>query len=250
VLAGILLGLLWIAALGIAYRRRVVRSFWVRPITLVFFVAILGMATWHGSRQADDLLARFQPPLMTLPVDESAWWQQDWQAGMPSRRNEMHSRDAWALNVQVAGPLDSFRAALLLAGWRDYETGGWTGLLQTLDKSIQPDDLPVLAATHLGRAEAMVMVRDGSEPGQMQVLRLWATPVLLQPGDQRLWIGALKELRFTRRLDFFSYWQAQPGEDALLDPLHADLAGLRTELGARSDDGVRVLRVRADTAGD
>jgi membrane protein DedA with SNARE-associated domain len=250
VLAGTLLGLLWIAALGIAYRRRVVRSFWVRPITLVFFVAILGMATWHGSRQADDLLARFQPPLMTLPVDESAWWQQDWQAGMPSRRNEMHSRDAWALNVQVAGPLDSFRAALLLAGWRDYETGGWTGLLQTLDKSIQPDDLPVLAATHLGRAEAMVMVRDGSEPGQMQVLRLWATPVLLQPGDQRLWIGALKELRFTRRLDFFSYWQAQPGEDALLDPLHADLAGLRTELGARSDDGVRVLRVRADTAGD
>jgi len=250
VLAGILLGLLWIAALGIAYRRRVVRSFWVRPITLVFFIAIGGMATWHGSRQADDLLARFQPPLVTLPVDEAVWWQQDWQQGMPSRRNEMHSRDAWSLNVQVAGPLDDFRAALLLAGWRDYDTGGWTGLLQTLDKSIQPGELPVLAATHLGRAEALVMVRNDGEPGEMQVLRLWATPVLLQPGDQQLWIGALKELHFTRRLDFFSYWQAQPGEDALLDPMHQNLAGLRTELSARSDDGVRVLRVRAGTATD
>lgn len=248
VLAGTLLGLLWIAALGIAYRRRVVRSFWVRPITLVFFIAIVAMAGWHGSRKADDLLAQFQPPLMTLPVDQTVWWQQDWQQGMPSRRNEMHSRDAWALNVQVAGPLDDFRAALLLAGWRDYDTGGWSGLLQTLDKSIQPDELPVLAATHLGRAEALVMVRDGSEPGEMQVLRLWATPVLLQPGDQPLWIGALKELRFTRRLDFFSYWQAQPGEDALLEPLHRDLAGLSTRLEARSDDGVRVLRVRTAAA--
>lgn len=244
VLAGILLGLLWIAALGIAYRRRVVRSFWVRPTATIFFVAILGMATWHGSRSADALLVRFDPPLVPEQVDGEAWWREGWQTGLPARRNELHGRDAWPLNVQLAGPLDSVRARLLLSGWENYRTGGWTGLLQTLDKDVGPRRLPVLPATHQGRAEALVMVRRGRDAGEMIVLRLWATPLQLQPGGTPVWIGTVHTLRFTRRLDFFSYWQAQPGEDALLDGLQRDIPGLDSALDARADDGQRVLRLR------
>lgn len=244
VLAGTLLGLLWIAALGIAYRRRVVRSFWVRPTATIFFVAVLGMATWHGSRNADATLARFDPPLVAAPLAMDAWWSGDWQDGLPARRNELHGRDAWPLNVQLAGPLDGLRARLLLAGWDDYRTGGWHGLLQTLDKQASPRDLPVLPATHQGRAEAMVMVQ--REPGapRMKVLRLWASPVALQPGGTPLWIGTVQELAFTRRLDFFSYWRALPGEDALLEPLRHDAGDLDSALDARRDDGQRVLRLR------
>ena len=244
VLAGILLGLLWIAALGIAYRRRVVRSFWVRPIATVFFVAVLGVAAWHGSRQADDILVKFDPPHTPEALAADTWWRGDWQAALPARRNELHGRDAWPLNVQLAGPLDSVRARLLLSGWENYRTGGWTGLLQTLDKDVTPRELPVLPATHQGRAEALVMVRRGADAGEMVVLRLWATPLRLQPGRERVWIGTVHTLRFTRRLDFFSYWQAQPGEDALLDGLHRDIPGLESALEARTDDGQRVLRLR------
>lgn len=245
VLAGTLLGLLWIAALGIAYRRRVVRSFWMRPTATIFFVAIIGMAGWHGSRSADAMLLRFDPPLMPVPLSSQAWWQQDWQRGLPARRNELHGRDAWPLNVQLAGPLDSLRARLLLSGWENYRTGGWTGLLQTLDKKIEADDLPVLPATHLGRAEVLVMVRRGEDAGRMQVLRLWATPEVLEPGVERLWIGTVQELQFTRRLDFFSYWQAQGGEDALLEGLQRDAHGMDSALDARADNGQRVLRLRS-----
>ena len=244
VLAGILLGLLWIAALGIAYRRRVVRSFWVRPTATIFFAAILGMATWHGSRSADALLVRFDPPLVPEQVDGEAWWREGWQTSLPARRNELHGRDAWPLNVQLAGPLDSVRARLLLSGWENYRTGGWTGLLQTLDKDVGPRGLPVLPATHQGRAEALVMVRRGHDAGEMIVLRLWATPLQLAPGDTPVWLGTAHTLRFTRRLDFFSYWQAQPGEDALLDALQRDIPGLESVLEARTDDGQRVLRLR------
>ncbi|WP_460457511.1 bifunctional DedA family/phosphatase PAP2 family protein [Arenimonas alkanexedens] len=244
VLAGILLGLLWIAALGIAYRSRVVRSFWVRPTATIFFVAILGMASWHGSRSADTLLARFDPPLVAERIDGEAWWRDGWQQQLPARRNEMHGRDAWPLNVQLAGPLDSVRARLLLSGWENYRTGGWAGLLQTLDKDVTPRELPVLPATHQGRAEALVMVRRGAQAGEMKVLRLWATPLRLRPGSERVWIGTVQTLRFTRRIDFFSYWQAQPGEDALLEALRKDVRGLDSALDARSDDGQRVLRLR------
>ncbi|MAL02815.1 MAG: hypothetical protein CL625_00855 [Arenimonas sp.] len=244
VLAGTLLGLLWIAALGIAYRRRVVRSFWVRPIATVFFVAVLGVAAWHGSRQADDILAKFDPPHSPASLAADAWWRGDWQAGLPARRNELRGRDAWPLNVQVAGPLDVLRTRLLLAGWQEYTVGGWYGLLQTLDKDATPLDLPVLPATHNGRAEVLVMARREHDGGRMQVLRLWTSPVVLQPGDQPLWIGTVHSLEFTRRLDFFSYWRALPGEESLLGPLREDAGDMQSALDVRSDEGLPVLRLR------
>ena len=71
--------------LGIAYRRRVVRSFWVRPTATIFFAAILGMAVWHGSRSADETLARFDPPLVRTPLSAETWWTRDWQQGLPAR---------------------------------------------------------------------------------------------------------------------------------------------------------------------
>jgi membrane protein DedA with SNARE-associated domain/membrane-associated phospholipid phosphatase len=245
VLAGTLLGVLWIAALGIAYRRRVVRSFWVRPTATIFFVLVLGMAAWHGSRSADETLARFDPPLMVESMPAAAWWDGGWQTALPGRRNEMRGRIGWPLNVQLAGPLDSLRARLLLAGWENYSTGAWTGLLQTLDKHIEADDLPVLAAAHNGRAEKLVMVRRGDDPESMIVLRLWDSPVQLLPDAVPVWTGTVQELRFTRRLDFFSYWQAQPDDPMLLAALRKDAAGLDSELQLRPDDGVAVLRLRS-----
>ena len=171
---------------------------------------------------------------------------------VPKRRTALIVRtpdgldgDAWPLNVQLAGPLDGLRARLLLAGWEPQATGGWTGLLQTLDKDARPRSLPVLPATHLGRAEALVLVRRGEDPARKRVLRLWATPVRLQPGDRPLWIGTVQELRFARRLDFFSYWQAQPEDPALLEALQRDVTGLETRLEPRGDDDQPVLRMRA-----
>ena len=245
VLAGTLLGLLWIAALGIAYRRRVVRSFWVRPIATLFFVAVLGLAAWHGSRQAEETLARFDPPHAPVPLAMDAWWSEDWQASLPARRNELSGRDAWPLNVQFAGRLDALRSRLLLAGWQDYETGGWEGLLQTMDKGATPLDLPVLPSMHQGRAETLVMVRREPGGGQMKVLRLWHGPVELQPGAVPLWIGSVHKLEFAQRLDFFSYWRVMPGEDALLEPLRKDLGDLDATIEPRRDDNQPVLRARA-----
>lgn len=248
VLAGILLGLLWVAALGIAYRRRVVRSFWVRPIATLFFAVVLGLAAWHGSRQAGDLLARFDPPHEPVPLGMDAWWQEEWQASLPARRNELSGHDAWPLNVQVAGPLEPLRARLLLAGWQDYSVGGWDGLLQTLDKDITPNDLPVLPATHNGRAEDLVMVRREDGGGRMQVLRLWRAPVSLHPGAAPLWMGTAQRLEFTRRLDFFSYWRALPDEASLLAPLREDAGEWQSALSPRGDDGQPVLRLRPPEA--
>ena len=89
------------------------------------------------------------------------------------------------------------------------------------------------------------MVHRGGDRRRMDVLRLWAAPVVLQPGDLKTWMGTAQELRFTEQLDFVSYWQAQPIDEALLEDVRDAAAGLQAELSIRDADGRRVLRLRA-----
>ena len=93
------------------------------------------------------------------------------------------------------------------------------------------------------------MVRREHAGGRMQVLRLWASPVVLQPGDQPLWIGTVHALEFTRRLDFFSYWRALPDERSLLGPLREDAGDMESALDVRGDEGLPVLRLRPPAGG-
>lgn len=218
ILAGILLGLLWIALLGIAYRRRVVRAFWVKPTAAVFFSVLSLAALWHGTQSRDAVLARFDPPIIRVLLSSPTWWRGEAE-GLPARRNELRGRDAWPLNLQYAGTLDSLRARLLLAGWEEYRPGGWRGLLQTLDRKATPHGLAILPATHQGRAEALLMLRRGGDPARRQIVRIWPTSYQLQPGAQPLWIGAVHELQFTEQFDFFRYWAAQPAAPGLLEEL-------------------------------
>jgi membrane protein DedA with SNARE-associated domain/membrane-associated phospholipid phosphatase len=211
VLGGALLGLVWIALLGLAYRRRVTRSFWIRPIALLFFVAVAIAGVWHGNRSVDDTLARFDPPQMREDVPAARWWARDWES-LPARRNEFHGRSAWPLNVQYAGTLSSLQRELERQGWEPANLGGWDALLRSLDKDADPATLPVLPASHNGRGDALLMSRAGRVADTRDVLHLWPSPLRLQPGDVPVWQGTIATLRFERRLGVFSLWRVDPNE--------------------------------------
>ncbi len=245
VLAGIFLGLLWTALLGLGYRRRLVRAFWVRPTAAIFFAVVIAAAAWHGSRSKDDLLAEFDPPLLRAPLAGDDWWQGRGDSELPARRNELRGRDAWPLNVQYAGSLRGLQARLRLAGWKNVQPGGWSGLLQTLDRRASPQTLAILPATHQGRREALLMVRRNGDPAYKQVLRLWPAPYQLSPGGEPLWIGAVQELQFTEQFDFFRYWAVQPEPDTALAQLRGDLRGLMQTMDAEAAGGAELLRLRA-----
>lgn len=223
VLAGMALGLAWITALGLAYRRRVARSFWVKPIAAVFFGAILLAATWHGSRHAAALVEAFDQPLPRSVVGEP-----DWLAGNPalnlaSRRNELRGRDAWMLNVQVAGDLDALSHHLAANGWSVVPRSGWRGLLAMLDDGATDDTLPILPATHQGHAEGLLMSKPGISPSERVVLRLWPTPYAIGHAKTPLWLGTVHTLRFTAQWDDnVRFWSAQPALEAAEQQLRAD----------------------------
>lgn len=245
VLAGLMLGLAWITGLGIGYRRRMVRSFWVRPVSLVFFLCVGLSAAWFGPRQVPYVLAQFDPPLVREPMDMQRWWREDWQV-LPEHRNHMIGPRAWPLNVEYAGELPRIEATLQAEGWERLQAGGWEGLLRTLANDAAPDNLPVLPTAHRGRAEALMMARSTAGGEGLTVLRLWPAPYVLMPQHRELWVGTVQTLHFNARLDLISFWEAQtddgPAREALLDSI-AD-SGLEQAQGLRSDSVVNVIRLR------
>ena len=68
VIGGMLFGTFWLLVLGIAYRRRFNRSFWVKPVAWLFYGVFAVAAMWYAPRNIPVKLERFEP---TLPAPQA-----------------------------------------------------------------------------------------------------------------------------------------------------------------------------------
>ncbi len=245
VVGGLLLGIAWMLVLGIAYRRRAPRPFWMRPVALVFYASFLVAAVWHAPKAAGPLLAEFAPPPPARVITLQAWWDGDWRS-LPSRRNERSADLRWPLDVQVAGPLLPLQAHLEQQGWALQPQADWVTTLGLLDDDTPPHEQPVLPATLDTEAEGLLM-RQALPDGRERVLRLWPAPARLAEG-QPLWVGTVQTLVFTRPLwGLLSLWQPQDDAQAAWQALHDALQGLQGWDMAQAPhphSGMPVLRVR------
>src|SRR5690606_6157742 len=169
------LGLAWILVLGIAYRSHVARSFWMRPLAILFYGSFLAAALWHAPRTVDSLLTRYDASPATVSMSRADWWNRDW-ATLPAQRNERDARRRWPLDLQVAGPLEPLRSAMLADGWRVQPQADWLATIALLDDDVAAQEQAVLPATLDAHAEALLLLRDGERPGEQFALRLWAAP--------------------------------------------------------------------------
>jgi membrane protein DedA with SNARE-associated domain/membrane-associated phospholipid phosphatase len=239
ILGGTLFGIGWLLVLGIAYRRHVARSFWMRPLAILFYSVLALAAAWHAPRAADPLLRTFSPTRATLVLDEREWWQRGW-ATLPALRDEHDRHGRWPLDLQVAGPIEPLRRHLEARGWRAQAQADWRATVGLLDDDVPPQRQPVLPATFESRAEALLMVRE-VRPGEREVLRLWPAPATLGSG-RPLWIGATQRLVLTRPFDAFALWRPRAYAPAEAAEVHGTLVGFphRIETHPRA---VRVMRL-------
>lgn len=240
VLAGATLGLLWVAALGIAYRRRVERSFWVKPISLLFFGAVVVLAGWLGVQNQQVARERYAVPELSHAVDADAWWSEDW-ALLPRQRNDFSAGRDWPFNVQYAGELEGLRAALQAAGWRSEERELLAALLRQLDGEVGAEDLPVLPASHNGRRDALVFSRALEDADRRLVLRLWSSPLRLGSADTPVWQGTVALIRFEHRFALFRHWRVESSARDAGEGLAAALPMLRQRRVARAEGADQVL---------
>ena len=241
VAGGLIFGLLWVLLLGIAYRRHVARSFWMRPLAMAFYGVFVAAALWHAPRHTDDLLARFSPPPPEQTLSLQAWQSGGW-ATLPGTRNTRGDRIRWPLGLQVAGPLVPLQTALEVKGWRVKPQARWLDTLSLLESDLPPDRRPILPAALEGRPESLLMVHEGSRPYERLVLRLWPAPARLDDGTP-LWVGTVQGMRHRRVLDILWLWLPVNDDGVAFDRLRTDLQDEPGLEEAIRDDGIRVLRL-------
>lgn len=243
VLGGVFLGMVWIAVLGLAYRRRVTRSFWMRPLAILFYLSVAGFGIWHGARSAEDTLAGFAPPQVRTAITAEQWWEGGW-AKLPARRNEFLSERAWPLNLQYAGDIDSLRERLLSAGWEPGPDASLETLLAILDKDATPETLPVLPASHNGHGDALLLSHSGPTADTRLVLHLWFAPLALEPDQTPIWQGTATLMHFGQELSIFQVWRVQHESQVGLDNLEQALPDLPRKRVHRADEPGAILLLR------
>ncbi len=239
---GTLFGILWLLILGIAYRRHVARSFWMRPLAWLFYSTFVVAGLWHAPRSADALLAKFAAATPTTVMAQEEWWQQGW-ADLPAQRNERDQRRRWPLDLQVAGPLAPLQARLQAQGWRVQPQADWEAMVGLLDDDKPAQRQPVLPATLDAQAETLLMLRDGARKGEQYALRLWPAPLLLGDGTP-LWLGSTQTLHLTKPLGAAALW-LPASDDGHAHALVAEaLEGLESKQSAHPHGATQVLRVK------
>ncbi|GJM11081.1 MAG: membrane protein [Lysobacteraceae bacterium] len=233
VLAGILLGALWVAVLGIAYRRRVRRSFWCRPLTTWFLVSVLIGTVWVGASTANDRLNRFKPPTTVVQMSAEQWWDNGWQNVAGFDDTEYMP----ALNLQFAGQPDQLAQRLQNAGWQLSPPFSWTSALQALLPEPTVDTLPLLHSDLDGDSETLLMYSTSNNG--LTVLRLWPARVQLGPTQTPVWRGVIAEHTLVNHLYFFSNWEydlpyTQAASEQLREALGEWCEKRKTETPAQS----------------
>ena len=251
IVAGALFGVLWLLVLGIAYRRHIGRSFWMRPLATLFYSGFLIAALWHAPRAIDGVLAQFAPPPPTTRLSLDGWWNGGW-ARLPAHRDEQidHRRDTvgWPLDLQIAGPLEPLRTRLEARGWQVQPQATWVATLGLLDTNRPLARQPVLPATLDSEAEALLLRRPGPTPDTVHVLRIWRAPAQLEDG-QPLWLCNTQTMRFGRPLTTFGLWMPVDGDEGAHRLVRDALHGFEQQESPHPRSNTLVLRVRMPPRG-
>jgi membrane protein DedA with SNARE-associated domain/membrane-associated phospholipid phosphatase len=194
VLGGLSLGLAWVSLLGIAYYRHMPAQPLPGSLPGIAIIVLAVAGGWHITSHFSADLERYAPRPVVLQQDANSWWQDDWR-GLPAYRRDLEGEYEQPLNLQWSGDLDALGEQLRAAGWRDPVALKASTALRWLQPKPALADLPILPQVHNGRHEALLMVgppaqqRAAIAENQQLLLRLWNSGIVLEPGDDPLWIG-------------------------------------------------------------
>ncbi|MEA3642153.1 MAG: VTT domain-containing protein [Lamprobacter sp.] len=191
IIASIALGLLWIAALGLAFRRHTEPPEQTLGLALVTLIAASTAFTAATLTQQQQDVERHQAIRVPISLTETQWRARR-KLPTPSHREDLWHRNRRPFDIQYAGALDRLVQALAPQGWKPAEMLSWHNAIKLLSPSLPLAELPVIPHVHDGHHDDLTLVKDLSD-GRRLVFRLWATRA--QIGDSTpIWAGNITEL--------------------------------------------------------
>ncbi len=194
-IASIALGLVWIAALGLAFRCHTEPPEQTAGLALVTLMAtsIAFTAATLTQQQLDIARHQATQPHITLTAAE---WHARRNLPIASHREDLWHRNRRPFDLQYAGPLDHLTQALAGQGWEPAEMLSWSNAIKLLSPSLPLGELPVVPHVHDGQHDALTLVKDLPD-GRRLVLRLWATHSQIDSQIDTgapIWAGNITEL--------------------------------------------------------
>lgn len=186
VLGGLGLGLVWVAALGLSFRRHTRPApSWhgLAAVSSLVLILAYGLASLTSHR-AD--LALYEPQRARIDLSAAAWQAQDW-ARLPQWRTDLRGINGQPLNLQFAGDPQALIQALESRGWQAADTLSPANAIRLLSPSLPLQELPLIPHVHDGHHEDLALIKPEGADNRL-VLRLWATPYWID-GRAPLWIG-------------------------------------------------------------
>jgi membrane protein DedA with SNARE-associated domain/membrane-associated phospholipid phosphatase len=223
VIGSLTLGLAWVAALGLAYRRHAqVNTSWralgavaLGALTIAFCVQ---STVSHGSG-----VTLYRPEPQAIAISEANWKGTAWST-LPQTRDDLRKAGRHPLNLQYAGALDEFLAQLSNRGWEPGARLGWGTAMKLLSPSLLLADLPVIPHVHRGSYESLTLVKQAPNERRL-VLRLWATPYRIDEGIP-LWIGNVTTQHKREILNILAIPVTDPDTCGPLESVQDDFSAL------------------------
>ncbi len=211
-LVNIALSLIWVAFLGLAYRRQVDIPVRYIRLSAALMVGIIAMSVWHFSFHHTETVKRHVFEYPTFSLNAEKWWQQDWEQ-LPLKRVDWAGEAAQPFTVQYAGDLAWLRDQLLQHGWQDSPAFTGAATLQWLNPDSKINELPVLPRVHDGQHEILQLMK--IEDSTRLILRLWKTHTILS-NQKPVWAGQVTREALKKSLEIMVLPRTEPD---LLAPL-------------------------------
>ncbi len=211
---------IWVAALGIAYRRHALQRKPDRGKHKLLFILFLVLCLYSVIGWSPSTTPA-QHAQIEIRMERKYWLEAGWQT-LDSYRHDLRDKHRFPMNLQWADSLVSIQQQLSDRGWQlaDRKPADYLNWLKTDSPVAQ---LPIPPHVHEGRYEALTMVKYIDTEKRILIIRLWPAAILLTDTEAKstpLWLGTASYLEPATR---FGVRYLQTGQDFNLYPQLATL---------------------------
>ncbi len=205
VLAGLSLGLFWVALIGIAYDRHPAPALPVRQLLLVAISLLLLTGGWQTRQHFATEIAHYAPAIHTQQTTRADWLAGGWKT-LPAFRVDLEGRHDQPINFQWAGSLETLRHALIRHGWRKAPAVNPVNAMNWLAPNANIGSLPVLPEVNDGQHQVLLLLAPNTSGNEhLTVIRLWPSRLKTGQPDEAIWIGKVAMLYLEDELPLITY---------------------------------------------